>query len=260
MKHTKKMIMVPEVEYATLMNMIKGDKPLLREKAETETQIKKVLHDPKLSELVKGKKYDLLMKQRHNLKNELKKEAEKPTKVLLDEDQLKSIGKATTPRYMGVALTEQQKPSTSRVKKKPKVRKRAAIISSSSDDGGEIFKEPPSYIIHPNYYNDVVKILKNKKQTYGINEKNELNGLPDSNITEILDYLSGKEERKPGGTDAFLDRVKNEKWWKENKKYTDWHRQHGDGKRKKEKSLRERVRKRREEQKKKFKPLIWARL
>ena len=27
MKHTKKMIMVPEVEYATLMNMIKGDKP-----------------------------------------------------------------------------------------------------------------------------------------------------------------------------------------------------------------------------------------
>ena len=71
MKHTKKMIMVPEVEYATLMNMIKGDKPLLREKAETETQIKKVLHDPKLSELVKGKKYDLLMKQRHNLKNEL---------------------------------------------------------------------------------------------------------------------------------------------------------------------------------------------
>ena len=49
------------------------------------------------------------MKQRRNLKNELKKEAEKPTKVLLDEDQLKSLGKATTPRYMGVALTEQQK-------------------------------------------------------------------------------------------------------------------------------------------------------
>lgn len=247
MKHTKKMIMVPEVEYATLMNMIKGDKPLLREKAETETQIKKVLHDPKLSELVKGKKYDLLMKQRRNLKNELKKEAEKPTKVLLDEDQLKSIGKATTPRYMGVALTEQQKPSTSRVKKKPKVRKRAAIISSSSDDGGEIFKEPASYMIHPNYYNDVLKILKNKKQQFGINDKLELTGIPDSSITDILDYLTGQKKDRPGGTDVLMDRIKDEEWWKRGKNWANIHKQRGEGKKKR------RI-------KKEFKPLIWARL
>ena len=41
MKHTKKMIMVPEVEYQTLMNMIKGENPLTTEKAVTETEIKK---------------------------------------------------------------------------------------------------------------------------------------------------------------------------------------------------------------------------
>ena len=84
--------------------------------------------------------------------------------------------------------------------------------------------------------------------------------MPDSNITEILDYLSGKADRKPSGTDVFLDIVKNEKWWQENKKFTDWHQQHGDGKRKREKNLRKRLKKRREEQKKEFKPLIWVRL
>ena len=56
MKHTKKMIMVPEVEYQTLMNMIKGENQMTTEIVGTETEIKKVLHDPKLSELVKGKK------------------------------------------------------------------------------------------------------------------------------------------------------------------------------------------------------------
>ena len=77
--------MVPEVEYQTLMNMIKGENPLTTEKAVTETEIKKVLHDPKLSELVKGKKYYLLVKKRQKLKAEQKREAEKPTKVLLDD-------------------------------------------------------------------------------------------------------------------------------------------------------------------------------
>ena len=89
--------MLPEVEYTTLMNLIKGDNQLATEKAETETEIKKVLHNPKLSEIIKGKKFDLLTKKRQRLKNELKKEAEKANKVLLDEDQLKALGKATVP-------------------------------------------------------------------------------------------------------------------------------------------------------------------
>ena len=61
--------MIPEVEYTTLMNLIKGDNQLATEKAETETEIKKVLHNPKLSEIIKGKKFDLLTKKRQRLKN-----------------------------------------------------------------------------------------------------------------------------------------------------------------------------------------------
>ena len=33
MKHTKKMIMVPEAEWLTMLNMIKGSEPLAYEKA-----------------------------------------------------------------------------------------------------------------------------------------------------------------------------------------------------------------------------------
>ena len=55
MKFTKKMMMIPEVEYTTLMNLIKGDNQLATEKAETETEIKKVLHNPKLSKIIKVK-------------------------------------------------------------------------------------------------------------------------------------------------------------------------------------------------------------
>ena len=247
MKHTKKMIMVPEVEYQTLMNMIKGENPLTTEKAVTETEIKKVLHDPKLSELVKGKKYDLLVKKRQKLKAEQKREAEKPNKVLLDDAQLKELGKATTPRYMGVALTDPEKPGPSKVKRKTKVRKKRIVLSSNESDGEEDFQETAPYIIHPNYYKDVLKILKNKKQQYGINDKLELVGIPDSSITDILDYLTGQKKDRPGGTDALLERIKDEQWWKTGKNWANIHKQRGEGKKKR------RV-------KKEFKPLIWARL
>ena len=49
MKHTKKMIMVPEAEWLTMLNMIKGSEPLAREKVGTEMKMSKVLRDPKLS-------------------------------------------------------------------------------------------------------------------------------------------------------------------------------------------------------------------
>lgn len=53
MKYTKKMIMIPEVEYITLLNMIKGEKPLAVEKAQTDTKIGDILRDTKLSEPAK---------------------------------------------------------------------------------------------------------------------------------------------------------------------------------------------------------------
>ena len=80
MKHTKKMIMVPEVEWLTMLNMIKGSESLAREKVGTEMKMAKVLRDPKLSEDIKSKKYSWLYKQRRQLKKEIADEASKPQK------------------------------------------------------------------------------------------------------------------------------------------------------------------------------------
>ena len=105
MKHTKKMIMVPEVEWLTMLNMIKGFESLAREKVGTEMKMAKVLRDPKLSEDVKSKKYSWLYKQRRQLKKEIADEASKPQKIIIDPEQLDSL-KADLSKYLGVAPTK----------------------------------------------------------------------------------------------------------------------------------------------------------
>lgn len=49
------MMMIPQGEYMTLMNMIKGENPLGSEKAETSTEIAKVLNNRKINENIKSK-------------------------------------------------------------------------------------------------------------------------------------------------------------------------------------------------------------
>ena len=79
MKHAKKMIMVPEVEYAALLNMIKGGNSrysggdyLDLEKSRTDAKIHQNLTDPRQSESARGRKHDFLYKQRRKLKNNRK--------------------------------------------------------------------------------------------------------------------------------------------------------------------------------------------
>jgi hypothetical protein len=69
MKHAKKMVMIPEIEYLTLLAMIKGDDPHKTEKATIEAKIQQNLKDNKISEDIKGKKYDWLLKQKRKLRD-----------------------------------------------------------------------------------------------------------------------------------------------------------------------------------------------
>ena len=89
MKHAKKMIMVPEVEYSALLSMIKGggggggnkgniggdylDLEMLR----TDAKIHQNLTDPRQSEEARGRKHDFLYKQRRKLKNIIENKAQK---------------------------------------------------------------------------------------------------------------------------------------------------------------------------------------
>src|SRR5215469_13900586 len=133
MKYTKKMIMVPEAEYLTLLNMIKGNDYLKTEKAEKETEISNVLRDPKLSEGTRARKYAWLVKQRRQLKNEI----EKPPTIQIDPEQLKILN---TPKYMGVEETTSQQQQQSSKKKKKRKKKQEETDDVSFDD--QLFSTP----------------------------------------------------------------------------------------------------------------------
>ena len=65
--------MVPEAEWLTMLNMIKGSEPLAYEKANTEMKMAKILRDPKLSTNIKANKYNWLYKQQRQVKKSEKK-------------------------------------------------------------------------------------------------------------------------------------------------------------------------------------------
>ena len=192
MKFAKKMIMIPEVEYMTLMNMIKGENPLLAEKAQTDTKITKLLQNRNLSEADKAHRYQWLAKQRKQLKNEIKNESEKPQKVVLDEEQIKTIenavGNSAAPKYLGVAPTPsiskvvapQKTVPAKRVRKIIRRKKREKNNSESEFEDASDLQIPlpemetsssKQYIIHPNYRDDFLNILKGYSTKLNSKEK-----------------------------------------------------------------------------------------
>jgi hypothetical protein len=85
-----------------------------------------------------------------------------------------------------------------------------------------------------------------------------------THIDEIMDFIAGSANKKPAGADLLLNRMKDEKYFKEAIKLTDEHRQRGEGFAKHNKSKKQLqlyktkglIRK----MPNKFQPLIWAKL
>ena len=280
MKHTKKMIMVPEAEWLTMLNMIKGSESLAREKVGTEMKMAKVLRDPKLSEDVKAKKYNWLYKQRRQLKKEISDEASKPQKIVIDPDQLDAI-KSDMSKYLGVAPTRAApvlvRPR--RVSAKKRLRKVGRRKNASSDDEfldaseeyrdtnesmttpaqqPQQYEQPaqPStskqYILHPDYRDDFIDIIKKghsgKLQITPLSKT--VGGIKGSNYEDIADYLTNTNLKKPPGTDFVTAKLKNEGFYKQAIDWARQHRQRGDGKRRK-------TTKKKTYKPTKFTPVIW---
>lgn len=280
MKATKKMIMVPEMEYMTLLNMLKNKDELGYEKAKVDTKISQTLSDPKLNQMVKGKKYDLLLKQQQQLRSDIASEKERPQNVVLDKNQLDALVSGIS-KYLGVEPAKIIQPSTSRIKAPQKVKKEKVPTPKKEKDKGdeadneeETDYETPrasptrdpepkikNYIFHPNYYDDMIKIFKKNTSKLGItkngsilDDKNKV--IEGSNYIDMLDYLVGHKKLKPVGTDLFVNRMKDENYYKTALEWAEYHRQRGEGKKlqlyKTTKGL---IRK-----KQTFKPLMWTKL
>ena len=61
------MLLLPEDEYAAMMELFSGGNKLKAEKAQTESRIARILNSPRLSQLEKGKKADMLYKKKRKL-------------------------------------------------------------------------------------------------------------------------------------------------------------------------------------------------
>ena len=283
MKHTQKMIMVPEAEWLTMLNMIKGSEPLAREKVGTEMKMAKVLRDPKLSEDVKAKKYSWLYKQRRQLKKEISDEASKPQKIVIDPDQLDAI-KSDVSKYLGVAPTRAApvivRPRRVSAKRLRKIgrRKNASTDDEFLDASEELredtnesmtipaqqpeqYEKPaqPStskqYILHPDYRDDFIDIIKkgHSAKLQITSKSKTVGGIRGSDYEDIADYLTNTNLKKPPGTDFVIDKLKKEPFYKQALQWADYHRQKGEGKKRK-------ATKKKTYKPTKFKPVIWEKI
>lgn len=297
MKHTKKMIMIPEMEYLTLLNMLKNRDEVGYEKASIDSKITKTLFDPSLDEQIKGKKYDKLIKQQQELRKVRDDEITRPQKVLLDKDQIHNI-LTDISKYLGVAPTQtiQTKASTSRIQRPQKIKKEKTPkreTDEEADNEEETDYETPrasparqpeparqqeparqpdpknkNYIIHPNYINDMKKIFKQNKANLKINDDGQIKDnrgklVVGSNVNDILDYLVGYKSNKPIGSDFLLERIKNKTYFKQALDWSEYHRQRGEGKLPKlqlYKTIGLVRNKSKKTIKQPFKPQIWARI
>src|SRR5580693_2794037 len=96
MKFAKKMVLIPDEEYAALMNLFTGGDVIKTEKAKTDVKIRQVLKNPRLSEGEKAVKYGLLHKKRRQL-NKIIGDKEMGHRIVQQEGAVASHGASGVP-------------------------------------------------------------------------------------------------------------------------------------------------------------------
>nr|CAD2185719.1 unnamed protein product [Meloidogyne enterolobii] len=211
MKHTKKMIMVPESEYLTLLGMIKGGDFLQNEKVQTDSKIKQTLSDPNLSEDVKAQKYNWLYKKRRQLKQELEN---RPQKVIIDEGN--SARASEIAPYLKEAAT-------------PKTQLQPVQSSSEyqTDSESNLFKSkrrkttPFKGVISKKYSEDLENYVRDNAEKFRIHKNGSFESnvkgrlVKNSNFTEVLEYVQGDISSPPKGFSFLFNRLSKDPLVKE---------------------------------------------
>uniref|UniRef100_A0A914LR90 Uncharacterized protein n=1 Tax=Meloidogyne incognita TaxID=6306 RepID=A0A914LR90_MELIC len=261
MKHTKKMIMVPESEYLTLLSMIKGGDFLQNEKVQTDSKIKQTLSDPNLSEDVKAQKYNWLYKKRRQLKHELEN---RPQKVIIDE------GNAAKAPEVAPYLSDTAAPKA----RITPVQSSSEYQTDSEFTSTKLMKRrkttPFNGIISKRYSKDLENYVKDNAEKFRIRKNGSFESnvkgrlVKNSNFTEVLEYVQGDISSPPKGFSFLFNRLSKDPLVKEMIKETQGESsteessasQSGSGKRKKRVLVKVLPIKK----KNKFIPQIWERL
>ena len=202
--------MVPEAEWLTMLNMIKGSEPLAYEKANTEMKMAKILRDPKLSEDMKAEKYNWFYKQRRQLTKEIAEKVSKPQKILIDPEQLDAI-RSDMSKYLGEAPAPVRSILKGVSTKRHKCRKKNVDYRDdnefldASDEPNPLSVQQPrqyeqpaqpstskQYILHPDYRDDFIDIIKkgHSGKLQITSKSKTVGGIKGSDYEDIADYLT----------------------------------------------------------------------
>nr|CAD2188049.1 unnamed protein product [Meloidogyne enterolobii] len=211
MKHTKKMIMVPESEYLTLLSMIKGGDFLQNEKVQTDSKIKQTLSDPNLSEDVKAQKYKLLYKKRRQLKHELEN---RPQKVIIDEGNELKLRNCSLPKETAAPKAQLQPVQSS-----------SEYQTDSEFTSTKLMKRrkttPFNGIISKRYSKDLENYVKDNAEKFRIRKNGSFESnvkgrlVKNSNFTEVLEYVQGDISSPPKGFSFLFNRLSKDPLVKE---------------------------------------------
>lgn len=245
MKHTKKMVMVPESEYFALMNMLKGGTggdALQSESALMNAKIMKNLSDSKIGADVKEKRHSWLYKRRHQLKHMLEN---RPQKVVIENaNQIP----ANVAPYMGIqkptpAKQSQQENGSHKVPIEPapvnknilstannKTKSRQLLSTStdytSAEENGSTLKTPTQtssqkklgslttqHRTSPKNYSKILNIIGRNWEQYGVDKDsgqimtNFNKPVKGSDYRQSLKYMTGENVSPPRGHSFFLRKL-----------------------------------------------------
>lgn len=204
MKHTKKMIMVPEIEYLTLLNMIKGRTDFMHtEKAQTDSLIKDALEDPKINEETRAKKYNLLYNKRRQLQQKIEN---RPQKVIIQTNSEPDV----------VPYLENSKPSRPNddIKKEElntPVNKRTYSRRVSPFKG----------IISKRFADDLEEYIVQNREKFLIHDDGTFDtnvrgrSIKESNFSHVIEYITGERPTISKGFSFLFGRISKDPLVKE---------------------------------------------
>ena len=241
MKHTKKMLLIPEDEYSALMSLYSNPKTdnLNLEKDETDIKMKKILNDKKLSQIEKGAKINLLSKKRRQLKKLIDN---RPLKIILENknEEKPTSGivplnvKNTNLQQMQNGVDDKDKENTPAPNAELE-QQLEQVVEENQPEDDEIQEERQKEdtlskihgILKPEFYNGLKKYIYDKRQILGVtnvggivsNMKTQTM-VNNTNLLEVLKHLTGEKEASKGtptaiATSRLYNRLKKDEKFKE---------------------------------------------
>ncbi|HKX45333.1 MAG TPA: hypothetical protein VJP77_01320 [Planctomycetota bacterium] len=215
LKYSKKLVQIPEEEYLALLRLFTGDNSVVGEKVATDFRIAKVLNDKKLSQLVKGKRYQTLARKRKLLremgtKKKIEGAEAEPlptsgvvptTKPVSELTQAQEIVKENAPDLIGAVAALPQiakvRKETAKRKKKQEAPPLIQPIAAEVEAIPGPSKNPPEKEIDEDEIENEEEIPEKTHIKKGIDFYNEYFNIvkPNTSFKELKEYIMNNKEK-----------------------------------------------------------------